>query len=98
VNPKVTADNAWAWYDTKFKNNPMDTETMSLLQTVCAAGGARAAFNGDANARLEHLVEEGLLDVATLNSHRSFYRPTKKGVTMAQSLTLAEAASFASVG
>jgi hypothetical protein len=77
----------------------MDTETKSLLQTVCAAGGARAAFNGDANARLEQLVEEGLLDVASpLNAHRSFYRPTKKGVTMAQSLTLAEAASFASVG
>jgi len=42
---------------------------MSLLQTVCAAGGARAGFNGDANARLEQLVEEGLLDASPLNAH-----------------------------
>jgi len=76
----------------------MDTETKSLLQTVCAAGGARAAFNGDANARLEKLVEEGLLDAATSNAHRSFYRPTKKGVTMAQSLKLEQESSLASVG
>jgi hypothetical protein len=73
----------------------MDNETMSLLQTVCAAGGARAAFNGDANARLEQLVEEGLLDIASpLDGHRSFYRPTKKGVTMVRSLQLAKAAGF----
>ena len=39
----------------------MDNETLNLLQTVCAAGGARASFNGDANARLEQLVED-LLD------------------------------------
>ncbi len=52
---------------------------MSLLQTVCAAGGARAAFNGDANARLEQLVEEGLLDgPLPLNADRGFYRPPKR--------------------
>jgi hypothetical protein len=74
----------------------MDKETMSVLQTVCAAGGARAGFNGDANARLEQLVEEGLLDVATaLHARRTFYRPTKKGVTMVQTL---KAARFQTAG
>jgi hypothetical protein len=77
----------------------MDKETMSLLQTVCAAGGARAGFNGDSNARLEQLVEEGLLDSANPpNAHRSFYRPTKKGVSMVQTLQLAKAATFRSAG
>lgn len=77
----------------------MDNETMSLLQTVCAAGGARAGFNGDANDRLEQLVKEGLLDVALpLNAHRSFYRPTKKGATMVQTMQLAKAAGFGNVG
>lgn len=73
----------------------MDSETMNLLQTVCAAGGARAGFNGDANDRLEQLVNEGLLDVANpLNAHRSFYRPTKKGATMVQTMKMAKAAGF----
>jgi len=76
----------------------MDNETMSLLQTVCAAGGARAGFNGDANARLEQLVEEGLLDASPLSAHRSFYRPTKKGVTMAQTFDVAEIARFQTAG
>ncbi len=72
---------------------------MSVLQTVCAAGGARAGFNGDANARLEQLVEEGLLDVAqTLNADRSFYRPTKKGVTMVHSFKVDQASSVRNVG
>ena len=75
----------------------MDIETMSLLQTVCAAGGARAGFNGESNARLEQLVEEGLLDVAN-NAHRSYYRPTKKGVTMVKTLQVAEAARFQTAG
>lgn len=73
----------------------MDNETLNLLQTVCAAGGARASFNGDANARLEQLVEEGLLDVATApHAHRSLYRPTKKGVTMVQRLNVTEASGL----
>jgi hypothetical protein len=77
----------------------MDTETLSLLQTVCAAGGARAGFNGESNDRLEQLVKEGLLDVAIpLNAHRSFYRPTKKGATMVQTMQLAKAAGFGNVG
>lgn len=74
----------------KLKTNPMDSETINLLQTVCAAGAARASFNGDANARLEQLVEEGLLDVASApHAHRSLYRPTKKGVTMVETLRIA---------
>jgi hypothetical protein len=76
----------------------MDNETLNLLQTVCAAGGARASFNGDANARLEQLVEEGLLDVATApHAHRSLYRPTKKGVIMVQTLKVTEASSLPKV-
>jgi hypothetical protein len=76
----------------------MDNETLNLLQTVCAAGGARASFNGDANARLEQLVEEGLLDVAAApHAHRSLYRPTKKGVTMVQTLKVTEASSLPKV-
>lgn len=71
----------------------MDTETMSLLETVCAAGGARASFNGEANDRLEQLVKEGLLDVSD-NARRSFYKPTKKGATMVQSLKMAKAAGL----
>jgi hypothetical protein len=71
----------------------MDDETMSMLQTVCAAGGVRAGFNGDANARLEQLVEEGLLAEANPPNtkqypiiRRRFYRPTKKGVTIVEML------------
>jgi len=69
----------------------MDPETFSVLTTVCVAGGARAGFNCDANARLDLLVEAGLLTVAEHPEHepgkivrRRFYRPTSKGVTMAQ--------------
>ena len=72
----------------------MDNETMNLLQTVCAAGGARAAFNCDQNARLEQLVEDGLLDIANSpNTPRPLYRPTKKGVTM-----VAQASALQKIG
>jgi hypothetical protein len=88
----VTAVFPAACYDTGEKT--MDTETMSLLQTVCAAGGARAGFNGESNDRLEQLVQEGLLDLTSPpNAHRSFYRPTKKGATMVQTMKLAKAAN-----
>jgi len=69
----------------------MDQDTMNVLRTVCVAGGARAGFNCDANARLDLLVEAGLLTVAEPQApepgkvvRRRFYRPTTKGVTMAQ--------------
>jgi hypothetical protein len=72
----------------------MDNETMNLLQTVCAAGGARPAFNGDQNARLEQLVKDGLLDVANpTNTRRRLYRPTKKGVAM-----VAQASALRKIG
>jgi len=63
---------------------------MNVLRTVCVAGGARGGFNCDANARLELLVEAGLLTVAEPEhemgkvARRRFYRPTSKGVTVAQ--------------
>lgn len=69
----------------------MDQETINVLRTVCVAGGARSGFNCDANARLDLLVEAGLLTVAEHPEHqpgqivrRRFYRPTSKGVTMAE--------------
>ena len=71
----------------------MDDETISVLRTVCVAGGARPGFNGDSNARLEQLVEAGLLVVEEVSSadpkaaaRTRFYRPTKRGVTMVQKL------------
>lgn len=69
----------------------MDKETISVLKTVCVAGGARAGFNCDANARLDLLVEAGLLAVGDPPdaksdpiTRRRFYRPTHKGVMMLQ--------------
>jgi len=60
----------------------MDAETISTLRTVCTAGRASSGFNGDCNARLEQLVEEGFLvvvNVAKAKSPRSAYKPTEKG-------------------
>ena len=75
----------------------MDSETMSVLQTVCAAGKASAGFNGDQNARLEQLVKDGLLDIANPpNVRHLIYRPTKKGVSVArgEQETMAQAAGM----
>jgi len=67
----------------------MDQETLNVLKTVCVAGGARAGYNDDANARLDLLVEAGLLAVAEPHESHStkirrwrFYKPTSKGVNM----------------
>jgi hypothetical protein len=60
----------------------MDAETISTLRTVCTAGRASSGFNGDSNARLERLVEEGFLvavSVAKPKGPRSAYKPTEKG-------------------
>jgi hypothetical protein len=64
----------------------MDDDTLSVLKTVCVAGQARAGFNDNSNARLEQLVEAGLLDVvnaANADSNRAvprrYYQPTEKG-------------------
>jgi hypothetical protein len=59
----------------------MDAETISALKTVCTAGGASAGFNGDSNARLEQLADDGLLvrvNVPKTKSPRHAYKPTEK--------------------
>lgn len=60
----------------------MDAETISTLKTVCTAGLASSGFNGDCNARLEQLVQDGFLVVVTVakpKGPRSAYKPTEKG-------------------
>jgi len=72
---------------------PVDDQTISVLKTVCVAGGARPGFNQDSNARLEWLMEAGLLTLdkprikeTTAVRSRQFYRPTKKGMEMFRTL------------
>lgn len=60
----------------------MDSETISTLKTVCTAGQAASGFNGDANARLEQLAEDGFLTVVSVTKPkgpRRAYKPTEKG-------------------
>lgn len=70
----------------------MDCETIDILKTVCTAGRVRAGFNGDSNARLEQLLNEGFLavveapapnsDPKTIKPQRSrrlTYKPTESG-------------------
>jgi hypothetical protein len=71
----------------------MDDETISLLETVCVAGGARSGYSEESNLRLEQLVKAGLLAEATPADPilkrampQSFYRPTKRGVMVVQQL------------
>jgi len=71
----------------------MDDETLNLLRTVCVAGRARAAYDANSNARLERLVEEGLLTIvnaagAGLSSRpsRRQYQPTEQGRAMLRQL------------
>lgn len=71
----------------------MDDETISVLKTVCVAGGARSGYSEESNARLEELVDAGFLtetdepDPSPYRAlHHRFYRPTKKGVTLVQKL------------
>ena len=78
----------------------MDAETISTLKTVCTAGRASSGFNGDSNARLEQLVEDGLLMVINVtrakgpgfSEDRSAYKPTEKGREMFRKLGLQGAA------
>ena len=72
----------------------MDNDTLSLLKTVCAAGRAREGYDGNSNARLETLVEQGLLDVvnaaaATPSTKvpRRYYQPTEQGRAMLRQLS-----------
>jgi hypothetical protein len=60
----------------------MDSETISALKTVCAAGCAREGFNEESNERLRNLTDMGLLVVAyapDLLTRRRSYKPTEKG-------------------
>jgi hypothetical protein len=72
----------------------MDNDTLSLLKTVCVAGRARSAFDGNSNERLEKLVEEGLLVVVNATAAglpqrvpKRYYRPTEQGREMYRKLT-----------
>jgi len=71
----------------------MDDDTLNLLKTVCVAGRARSAFDGNSNERLERLVEEGLLAVVNATAAglpakipRRYYRPTEQGREMLRKL------------
>lgn len=69
----------------------MDAETISTLRTVCTAGRASSGFNGDCNARLEQLVEDGFLvvvNVARPKGPRSAYKPTEKGKELFRKLSV----------
>ncbi|MGB6946926.1 MAG: hypothetical protein WBE37_31305 [Bryobacteraceae bacterium] len=74
----------------------MDAETISTLKTVCTAGGASSGFNGDSNARLEQLAEDGFLVVVNLvkakgpsSTQKSrAYKPTEKGQEMFRKLAV----------
>jgi hypothetical protein len=60
----------------------MDAQTISTLKTVCTAGHASSGFNGDCNAQLEQLAEDGLLvlvNVTKAKGPRRAYKPTEKG-------------------
>jgi hypothetical protein len=68
----------------------MDAETISTLRTVCTAGRASSGYNGDCNARLEQLVEDGFLVVVNVRQAKgpnSAYKPTEKGQEMFRRLS-----------
>ena len=67
----------------------MNTETISTLKTVCTAGRASAGFNGDCNAQLEQLVDNGLLSAAGVSTAfgPQRYTPTAKGRELVRELT-----------
>jgi hypothetical protein len=74
----------------------MDAETISTLKTVCTAGGASSGFNGNSNAQLEQLVEDGFLVVVNVvkakgpkSSQKSrAYQPTDKGRELCRKLAV----------
>jgi hypothetical protein len=68
----------------------MKPETISTLKTVCTAGRASAGYNGDLNAQLENLVDDGLLTaagVSTAFGPQRCYTPTAKGRELVRELT-----------
>lgn len=71
----------------------MDTETISTLKTVCTAGRASSGYNGDCNAQLEQLAEDGFLVVVNLAQAKGpgsseSYKPTEKGREMVRKLSV----------
>ncbi len=73
----------------------MDAETISTLRTVCTAGRASSGFNGDSNARLEQLAQDGFLVVVNVSKKKgppSAYKPTEKGKELFRQLSLKGAA------
>jgi hypothetical protein len=67
----------------------MDAETISTLKTVCTAGHASSGFNGDSNAQLEQLVQDGFLAeviAAKPKGPRRAYKPTEKGKEVVRKL------------
>jgi hypothetical protein len=68
----------------------MDAETISTLRIVCTAGRASSGYNGDCNARLEQLAEDGFLVVVNVMQAKgphSAYKPTEKGQEMFRRLS-----------
>jgi hypothetical protein len=68
----------------------MDAEEISTFKTVCTAGCAWPAFNEDVNARLDRLVEVGLLNPASApktKGPKRAYRPTEKGKELFRQLS-----------
>ena len=68
----------------------MNDETKSLLKTVYVAHRVRAGFNGNCNARLEDLVEAGLMyasvDSAPKRLGPRVYQLTTEGEALAPKL------------
>lgn len=70
----------------------MRKEWLDLLETVCAAGHARAAVESEAHTGLEELRKAGLLQVddslgATLQHFTPLYRPTEAGQALWRKLS-----------
>lgn len=72
----------------------MDSDSISLLKTVCVAGHARPGYDGDSNARLDKLVDEGLLAIVnnaaagtSSKTPRKHYQPTEQGRAILRQLS-----------
>jgi hypothetical protein len=67
----------------------VNNDTISTLKTVCTAGRASAGYNGDCNAQLEQLVDNGLLSAAGVSTSfgpQRCYTPTAKGRELVRQL------------
>jgi hypothetical protein len=76
----------------------MNNETKSLLKTVYVAHRVRSGFNGNCNARLEDLVEAGLMFASVDSAPKRIgpprvYELTPQGEALAHKLLEEECAS-----